>query len=241
MKYGIISDVHSNLEALEAVLKVFSQEGVNRYICPGDIVGYGANPKECIEIIKGLNPIIIAGNHDWGCVERVSLEYFNQSAKEAILWTQGVLSEEEKGFLSSLELVHEEESFTVVHGTLYEPEKFHYIIGMLGIYGVVKAGFSILTHLKVPGGALEITWTPFFYNWLYFSNYLFFAGNVGLAYLGYLVYRENRFLRYFMLISSFLFAASALLMHRHYSIDVLSAYFITYGIYKAGNFIFRER
>jgi len=129
----------------------------------------------------------------------------------------------------------------VFYTLIFKPEKLHYIIGMLGIYGVVKAGFSILTHLKVPGGALEITWTPFFYNWLYFSNYLFFAGNVGLAYLGYLVYRENRFLRYFMLISSFLFAASALLMHRHYSIDVLSAYFITYGIYKAGNFIFRER
>lgn len=128
----------------------------------------------------------------------------------------------------------------IFYTLIFKPAKLHYMLGLLSLYGVVKAGFSALTHLKIPNGAVDVSWTPFFYDWFAFSNYLFFAGNVGLAYLGYLMYRENKVLKYFMLVSSFVLAASALLMHRHYTIDVISAYFITYGVYKLGHFIFKD-
>src|SRR3989338_5374818 len=69
MRYGIFSDVHSNLPALEAVLAAYATEGIDEYVCVGDIVGYAADPEECIRKIKQLNPLLVAGNHDWACVD----------------------------------------------------------------------------------------------------------------------------------------------------------------------------
>jgi len=136
--------------------------------------------------------------------------------------------------------------FPIVLGVLvfytlfFRPAKLHYVLGILSLYGAVKAGFAVLTHLGIPNGAVDISWTPFFYDFFAFSNYLFFAGNVGLAYLGYLIFEENKLLKYFMLFSSFIFVITNLVMHRHYSIDVFAAYFITYGVYRLGNFIFKD-
>ena len=87
MRWGIISDIHSNLEALQAVLTALSKERIDKYACLGDIVGYGANPRECIARIRELSPIVtIAGNHDWASVNLFGLSYFNPAALEAILW-----------------------------------------------------------------------------------------------------------------------------------------------------------
>ncbi|MGC8842688.1 MAG: metallophosphoesterase family protein, partial [bacterium] len=68
MRYGIISDIHSNLPALEVVITYLKNE-VDAFLCLGDIVGYGAQPNECCDIIRELRPICVAGNHDWGAVE----------------------------------------------------------------------------------------------------------------------------------------------------------------------------
>ena len=127
MKYGIFSDVHSNLEALTTVLSFFKKEGVDQTFCLGDIVGYGANPKECIAQIRSLGGIVIAGNHDWACVDQMKMDYFNRYAREAILWTQKQLNEEEKTFLKNLKLSYQTELLTLVHGSLNFPEEFHYI------------------------------------------------------------------------------------------------------------------
>lgn len=128
MRYGLFSDIHGNLEALRAVADALREEGVDNYICIGDIVGYGANPRECIELIKDLNPITVAGNHDYGAVNLTDLSYFNSDAKEAILWTQGQLDQEGKEFLSGLRLVHNFPDFTIVHATLKAPEEWNYIL-----------------------------------------------------------------------------------------------------------------
>ena len=77
MRYGIFSDVHSNLEALETVIEAYKREDIDNYLCAGDVVGYAANPKECIEKVKTLAMITVAGNHDWASVDLFSTDYFN--------------------------------------------------------------------------------------------------------------------------------------------------------------------
>lgn len=130
MRYALISDIHGNLEALQAVLDALSKEKVGGYLCIGDVVGYGADPKECIRLVRSLDPeALIAGNHEWGVLGLLSIEYFNEYAAEAILWTKGVLNKDELDYLRSFKLVHEENPLTLVHGTLEEPAEFYYLFG----------------------------------------------------------------------------------------------------------------
>ena len=73
MRYGMISDIHANLEALEATLRELEQHQVDHIICLGDVVGYGANPEECCQLIKSVTTHTILGNHDAAVAERLSL------------------------------------------------------------------------------------------------------------------------------------------------------------------------
>jgi len=128
MRIAVLSDVHSNLEALRAVLLSCGSEQIDEYICLGDIVGYAANPNECLKLIRELNPLTtIAGNHDWASVGKTDINYFSPIAKEAILWTQKELTEENKNFLQNLPLTKEFDDFIIVHGSLYAPQEWHYI------------------------------------------------------------------------------------------------------------------
>lgn len=128
MRYGIYSDIHANLEALEVVLATLEKEGVTQYICGGDIVGYGANPKECIQRVLEKKSLIVAGNHDYAVSGKLNMDIFNIYAKEAVLWTRRQLSNEELQFLANLDLVQCIDTvLTVVHGTLNFPEMFEYI------------------------------------------------------------------------------------------------------------------
>lgn len=127
MRYAIFSDVHSNLEALEAVVSAYKKERIDEYYCGGDIVGYATNPAECMEIVQALVRQTVAGNHDWASVDLFSLEYFNSMAKEAIAWTGKRLDANHRHFLESLKLVYKNDFFTLVHGTLHEPRDFNYM------------------------------------------------------------------------------------------------------------------
>ncbi|MDO8735195.1 MAG: metallophosphoesterase family protein [Elusimicrobiota bacterium] len=128
MKYAIFSDIHSNLEALETVLTEISKQNVDEYICCGDIVGYGPNPNECIEKIKSIKNIkMIAGNHDKATVGLFDIEWFNDNAKAAVLWTSSQLTGENKNFLKGLPEKIIEENFTAVHGSPREPIKEYLI------------------------------------------------------------------------------------------------------------------
>ena len=130
MRYGIFSDVHSNLEAFESVVDALEGEEVDVHICAGDIVGYGADPSGCIKLTKELTDNVICGNHDWASIGLFDTSYFNTFAKEAVHWTAENLNEEEKSYLKNLKLVYEEKNFIVAHGSLDEPEKFHYILNL---------------------------------------------------------------------------------------------------------------
>lgn len=127
MKIAILSDIHSNLEALEAVLDRVKKEGVNRTICLGDVVGYGPDPNACIERIMESADVVLAGNHDHGVVDLTPLEHFNDVAREAAEWTKTVLKSEHSGWLAGLDMVHEEGNLLAVHATPAEPSKWHYL------------------------------------------------------------------------------------------------------------------
>ncbi|MFQ5899948.1 MAG: metallophosphoesterase family protein [Thermodesulfobacteriota bacterium] len=102
MKYAIISDIHSNLEALTAVLREIDSKGVDEVISIGDIVGYNANPNECIEIIRGRKIRALMGNHDLTACKMEDLHDFTPIAKKGVLWTREELTRDNLNFLKSL-------------------------------------------------------------------------------------------------------------------------------------------
>lgn len=130
MKIAVISDVHSNLEAFQSVTASFSNHGVEQVIFLGDIVGYGANPNECIELLKSICDCNIAGNHDYAAVGKTDITYFNLHAKEAILWTSDILSQDSKRFLASLPLTATLPDGLMVHSAPQHPELWDYIISL---------------------------------------------------------------------------------------------------------------
>jgi len=154
MRYAIFSDIHANLQALEAVIAAYKHEGIDRYLCLGDIVGYAANPRECIRKIYKLADIIIAGNHDWASAGLLPDSYFNAPAKEAIAWTRRNLGAKSRRFLSSLELVYKNKDLTLVHGTLDNPRDFNYMFGayFLGkTFGLMETNVCFIGHTHLPG------------------------------------------------------------------------------------------
>lgn len=130
-KIAILSDIHSNLEALNAVLDKCDEYGVEKYVCLGDIVGYNANPVECLEKIRGLEPIcLVKGNHDeYASNNDEAMEGFNPHAKKAVLWTKSQLNSEQRSWLANLPLraTVPGTNITIVHATLDSPDNWGYI------------------------------------------------------------------------------------------------------------------
>ncbi|MBI2912310.1 MAG: metallophosphoesterase family protein [Chloroflexi bacterium] len=124
MRILILSDVHSNLAALEAVLRHAETQGpIDAFWCLGDTVGYGPQPRECIARLRELGAVMVAGNHDRAATGAMGVEEFNQDAAAAALWTMAQLSPEERSYLDGLPEVAlaSEVEFTLVHGTLRWP------------------------------------------------------------------------------------------------------------------------
>ncbi len=129
MRYAIISDVHANLEALEAVLKDIRKQKVKDILFLGDAVGYGPNPNECLKMLSESCRILLAGNHDWAAIGLTEIDYFNEYAKAAILWTRETLTRENQELLKTFPIIKEKkgENILLVHSTPKEPEAWHYL------------------------------------------------------------------------------------------------------------------
>lgn len=127
MLIAIISDIHSNLEALQKTVELIKERKVDRIVCLGDIVGYGANPKECLKIVSELTPHILMGNHDQAAVNLRYTENFTPYARAAAIWTHNILSKSEKDKLLSLPLYLEIDGFTFVHASPHKPNEWNYI------------------------------------------------------------------------------------------------------------------
>ena len=127
MKFAIFGDIHANQEALQAVLWDAQEQGCASYVCLGDIVGYGANPIECLEAIQQLGCPVVRGNHDEGAASESNLEELNPLAQAALLWTRSQLSPEHRKWLADLKLVRQVRDFTIVHATLDSPGSWGYV------------------------------------------------------------------------------------------------------------------
>lgn len=127
MLVAVLGDIHSNLPALEEVLKLVKQEKVDKILCTGDIVGYGPYPAECIELVQDNNIIVVAGNHDYAVAGLLDNTFFTDDAKEVLEFTKGELTDSENLFLQNLVLMRNEESVNIVHSSFLHPELFEYV------------------------------------------------------------------------------------------------------------------
>jgi len=154
MRYAIISDIHSNLEALEAVLNALSKEKIDKYICLGDIVGYGGDPNPCGEKIKELKMHTILGNHDACCTGSFDLSNFTDYARMSLVWTIRNLEEKELDYLKTLELSADIDDFTIVHAALDKKEEFQYMVDAEEAEKSFKAMYTnilFVAHTHVSG------------------------------------------------------------------------------------------
>ncbi len=132
MRIGIFSDVHANLAALETVVEAIQKQGVDEYICLGDVVGYGASPNECCDIVRDLAKIIIMGNHDAAVSGKMDYSFYYDQAKQALDWTAEVTREDNIKWLQQLPYLSPQDDINTIysHGSPIEPEEFNYIFNM---------------------------------------------------------------------------------------------------------------
>lgn len=131
MRFAIIADIHGNMEAFQTVLQDTKDQGCTHYVCLGDVVGYGANPKECLDIVRDMGMPCVKGNHDDYCSTDEPLEGFNPHAAAAVHWTRKQLSEDDRQWLRDLKYVRMVTSFTIVHATLDAPHRWGYVFDKL--------------------------------------------------------------------------------------------------------------
>lgn len=131
MRFAIFGDIHANLHALHAVLSDAKEQHCTHYVCMGDVVGYNAFPKQCIEIVRKLECPVVKGNHDEQASMLGDQEGFNPLAEEAMNWTRDQLSAADKEWLRSLRMQRQVRDFTIVHATLDTPHKWGYVFNQL--------------------------------------------------------------------------------------------------------------
>jgi diadenosine tetraphosphatase ApaH/serine/threonine PP2A family protein phosphatase len=131
MRFAIFSDIHANLEALEAVLADAAKNECTDFVCLGDVVGYNANPRECVARVREMHWPMVKGNHDEQASLLESSRDFNEMAEAAIQWTRDNLSETDKEWLRGLELQQQVRDFTIVHASLDRPGQWTYVFNNL--------------------------------------------------------------------------------------------------------------
>lgn len=125
---AIVSDVHGNIEALDAVLADLDRRGIGPVACLGDFVGYGAAPNECIDRLKPRIEVAVAGNHDLAATGRIRLGYFNPDAAKAARWTGETLRPEHRDWLHALPMSVAWRGARLVHASPAEPEEWNYVL-----------------------------------------------------------------------------------------------------------------
>ena len=188
-RYAVISDIHSNIEALQAVTRDIEKQRVDEILCLGDLVGYGPDPNACVEMVKNMAEIIIPGNHDWAAIGLTNIYEFNVYAKDAILWTASMLSDENSTFIEKLPIIKriQTEEIFLVHGSPIEPDKWHYVL----TYEEARLNFAYLpdryclighSHLpaiieEAPNGKITVYENR--YNFQKGCRYIINVGSVG--------------------------------------------------------------
>lgn len=168
MRTALISDIHSNLEALQAVLHDIESVGVDRVFCLGDVVGYGPNPGECIERLANCH-LYILGNHDVALLEENYQEGFTPKARQALVWTRKVLlnpssplvGSDVRAFYDRFVDTHREDGILYVHGSPRRPVEEYIFPGDITFPAKMSAIFALIEqvafvgHTHLPGIFLE--------------------------------------------------------------------------------------
>lgn len=157
MKYGLISDVHGNWEALQLVLKQLrNQEEVDKLWFTGDLVGYGPSPNKCVSALADFPATAVMGNHDAGVVGDLDMDFFNRTAREALKWTKTELKGENRGFVAGLsrEVYRSQEEISLVHGSSANPLT-HYITSKADAYRSLRSSdenfkLQVFGHTHLP-------------------------------------------------------------------------------------------
>jgi predicted phosphodiesterase len=151
VRIGVISDIHSNLDALEAVLAAMGP--VDQVWCLGDIVGYGPQPNECVATLAELpKHVAVAGNHDWAAVGRIGVEDFNPYAAAAARWTADQLTPESRDYLQRLSTKLVSGEFTLAHGSPRHP-LWEYLLSPASAdvsFGHFDGPFCLVGHTHIP-------------------------------------------------------------------------------------------
>ena len=153
MRYLLISDIHGNLEALEAVLEFAEKFKPYQLICLGDIIGYGADPKSCLELMGEQSNLVLAGNHDLAVAGIISMDGFNPIAPESLRWTQEILNEDDKELLANLPLQYIDGDYCFTHASPIDPMSFHYVRTLEDVEEVLSAigqRFCFIGHTHLP-------------------------------------------------------------------------------------------
>jgi predicted phosphodiesterase len=143
VKIGILSDIHSNGDALDAVLENAQSQGIDGWWCLGDVVGYGAEPDRVVERVRALPAITVAGNHDWAACGLVSTRLFNRHAAQAADWTANNSSPATLAWLKQLPLVERQNDSLLVHATPSAPEEWNYCM-------MIEDALFELEHFEEP-------------------------------------------------------------------------------------------
>ncbi|MCH8026048.1 MAG: metallophosphoesterase family protein [Chloroflexi bacterium] len=153
MRIAIVADVHANLASFQAVLQHAEEGGALDAIwCLGDTVGYGPQPNECLDLLRSYEHLAVAGNHDLAACGSMSVEEFNDAAAKAALWTEKQLTPSSRKYLQSLALVARRDEFTLVHGSLREPE-WEYLLSSSQAraqFALQETRYSIVGHSHMP-------------------------------------------------------------------------------------------
>lgn len=153
MRYAILGDIHSNLEALSAVVEQAKKLKVDRFISVGDIVGYGPDPEPCLDLLAKISCDAVAGNHDQAVAGLTDFSYYSDGAKAGILWTQEKIHRAYMEKLRSLKLVMETDDFCVVHASLEDPAQWAYILDnqhAISSIRLQKQGVCFYGHTHLP-------------------------------------------------------------------------------------------
>lgn len=124
MRYGVLSDIHANLHALEAAVHALEHEGVDAYLCGGDLVGYGPLPNECVELVDELGALCVAGNHDLIALGQLPDTRCGALARTTLAWTRAILTEHTRRYLRALPLRGAVADIVIAHGSLANPEEY---------------------------------------------------------------------------------------------------------------------
>ena len=158
MKLAVVSDVHANLEAFRAILDLVRAEGADRVVCLGDLVGYGPEPNECVELASRSVDWCLLGNHDAMAVGQSMPLYINSHARSAMEWTRSVLSDESRAYLRAMPFYRREEGCFFVHSSPRAPADWSYVTSLeeaMEAFDYFSERVCFLAHTHRPMFALR--------------------------------------------------------------------------------------